>query len=538
MRNWFRRQTSATVTPAAAGGGNHKRLVESPLPFGTDRLVVVDTETTGVYRTDRVVEIACVTLDSLGAVVAEWETLVNPSRDVGPTWLHGITPSMLEGAPTFDEVAAHLVAQLDGATLVAHNLPFDLRMLAGEFGRAGVEFDFGHGLDTLLATGCRLSVACAEHGVELTSAHRALDDARATARLLLALARDMASEEVRPASFRCELPALRAPVARQHSEIVPTPYIAQVSALASTSALEPGEVAYLELLERALADLHVSNDERSELSEFAEEVGLSTADIAVAHRRHLDDMLAAAVVDGVVTADEYHELCRAAAALRIDQTVVDRATEAYRTSLLSIELGQGMSVCFTGEPVDASGRPVERWTMERHAENLGLVPVDSVTKATDLLVAADPTSQSGKAGKARRYGLPIIDALLFLDAVAGQPIAASNVSVREVVTLVCTRCNATWVGSRRANPSALLCSDCSASTSDTKRVQETTCESCGRAWTRPARSRLAVCEDCRTSEPSEIDAVELEVLVCVECGSSWERPRVRGRKPQRCPGCS
>src|SRR6185312_2882679 len=31
--------------------------------------------------------------------------------------------------------------------------------------------------------------------------------------------------------------------------------------------------------------------------------------------------------------------------------------------------------------------------------------------------------------------------------------------------------------------------------------------------------------------------VEIEELVCASCGRSFERPRVRGRKPTRCPDC-
>ena len=54
--------------------------------------VVVDVETTGCYPGghDRIVETGMVGLDPEGSVVDEYETLINPSRDRGPTWLHGI----------------------------------------------------------------------------------------------------------------------------------------------------------------------------------------------------------------------------------------------------------------------------------------------------------------------------------------------------------------------------------------------------------------------------------------------------------------
>ena len=54
---------------------------------------VVDVETTGLRPSwhDRVVEIAIVHVDDAGTIEAEWCTLVNPQRDLGPQHIHGIT---------------------------------------------------------------------------------------------------------------------------------------------------------------------------------------------------------------------------------------------------------------------------------------------------------------------------------------------------------------------------------------------------------------------------------------------------------------
>jgi NAD-dependent DNA ligase len=50
---------------------------------------------------------------------------------------------------------------------------------------------------------------------------------------------------------------------------------------------------------------------------------------------------------------------------------------------------------------------------------LGCQPVASVTKKScDLLVAADPSSMSGKAQKAHQYGVPIMAVTEFLRIVA------------------------------------------------------------------------------------------------------------------------
>ena len=64
------------------------------------RIVVFDTETTGLGRCDRVVEIAAITMDPrTGEIIDKFETLINPERDIGPTSIHGITASMVETAP-------------------------------------------------------------------------------------------------------------------------------------------------------------------------------------------------------------------------------------------------------------------------------------------------------------------------------------------------------------------------------------------------------------------------------------------------------
>ena len=98
--------------------------------------VVVDCETTGFGGKDRIVEVALVVVDSRSLeIVDEYETLVNPERDPGPVGVHGVTPTMLEAAPNFSEVAAALSRRMNGSVFVAHNLAFDSRM---QIGRAHV----------------------------------------------------------------------------------------------------------------------------------------------------------------------------------------------------------------------------------------------------------------------------------------------------------------------------------------------------------------------------------------------------------------
>lgn len=159
------------------------------------RYAVIDLETTGFSPAHyhRILEIAVVLVDDEGRSVYEWETLLNPERDVCATEIHGLTAADVSRAPTFAQVAGELAALLKGRVPVAHNLAFDGPFLAAEFARLGVAVPLGAncGLCTMqlagryLPTGPRALESCCDCiGCRIESAHAALSDARATAKLL------------------------------------------------------------------------------------------------------------------------------------------------------------------------------------------------------------------------------------------------------------------------------------------------------------------------------------------------------------------
>lgn len=104
------------------------------------RLVVVDTETTGLGTADQVVEIATATVTyPPAAELAElrWSGLVKPTCPVseGARRVHGIGEEELADAP---ELSGYLPNGVEGlglhsepedVILVAHNLSFDVRLL-------------------------------------------------------------------------------------------------------------------------------------------------------------------------------------------------------------------------------------------------------------------------------------------------------------------------------------------------------------------------------------------------------------------------
>jgi len=164
-------------------------------------LVYLDFETTGLdpFGGDRVCEVGLVRVRN-GRVEAEFSTLVNPGRPISPgaAAVNGLNDRVLAGAPHFGEVMPKLLGLIAGATLVAHNAPFDLNFLAAELGRLGVPYPGNPALDTLRLArrhyGFRsnsLQAIARELGLGLAYPHRALADAYTTKgvleRLLLGL---------------------------------------------------------------------------------------------------------------------------------------------------------------------------------------------------------------------------------------------------------------------------------------------------------------------------------------------------------------
>ncbi|MGN7778200.1 exonuclease domain-containing protein [Mycolicibacterium sp. 22603] len=516
LRWWDGQQWTGQT--ATTNRDHRERESEDSLSAGIEHLIgrdgrvaVIDVETTGVYNSDRIVEIAILTLDCDGRIHDEFETLVQPHRDVGPTWIHGIEASMVHSAPTFADVAPHVAARLDGAVIAGHNVQFDTRMVGNELLTAGIDVNWGLSLDTLRATGCKLGQACKEHGIELADAHRAIADARATARLLFAT-RHRYRDECSPAAARpLNVAPLRVHAREGRVDVLPpAPYLAELARGVHTSV----DVApYVQLLDSAMADLKLTTDERRALSDVATQLGLDERAVARAHREFVNGLIDAAVEDQVVTDDEYDQLCRAAALLQVDTEAVMSRIDPFRSSAEHLQLVPGMTVCFTGQ--GRLGREcIDRSAQEEMATRYGLLVAKSVTKkGPDLVVAADGDSRSSKARKARQAGIAICAFSEFVRALEAGGSAQVVRAASGGVAVVCVRCGGSWMAPRQTI--GTVCGDC---TRDELLERKT-----------EAGQRI----------PTEkVASGALVLLVCSDCGSEWERPKVRGRRPNVCPDCT
>jgi DNA polymerase-3 subunit epsilon len=167
--------------------------------------VVVDLETTGgsPKRGHRVTELAAVCVSG-GRITETYATLVNPARAIPRfvTALTGITEAMVAQAPHFHEVAERVSASIGGKVFVAHNAGFDWRFLSWEMQQATGTSPVGRQLCTVRLArkllpelpSRKLDQLAYYFGVEIENRHRALDDAVATARILVRLL-EMAEEQ-------------------------------------------------------------------------------------------------------------------------------------------------------------------------------------------------------------------------------------------------------------------------------------------------------------------------------------------------------
>lgn len=113
-------------------------------------LLFFDIESTGLnVASDRIVEISMVKV-SPGAPgqpnkIEVKTRRVNPTIPISPSAyaVHGISDEDVKDEPTFRQLAKSLAAWMEGCDIAGYNsLKFDIPMLAEEFIRAGVDFDF------------------------------------------------------------------------------------------------------------------------------------------------------------------------------------------------------------------------------------------------------------------------------------------------------------------------------------------------------------------------------------------------------------
>lgn len=164
----------------------------------TRPLIVFDLESTGLDLVrDRIIQISYIKVSPDGTEQRE-NIFVNPGKTIPHevSELTGITDKDVKDAPTFKDIAKQLYEKMRGCDFAGYNSNhFDIPMLAEEFLRAGIDFDFSKvrliDAQTIFHKMERRNLAaaykfyCGRKMEEDFTAHRADEDTEATYRVLM-----------------------------------------------------------------------------------------------------------------------------------------------------------------------------------------------------------------------------------------------------------------------------------------------------------------------------------------------------------------
>lgn len=164
----------------------------------TRPLIIFDLETTGLDLVrDRIIQISYIKVMPEGEELRE-NLMINPGKEIPQevVELTGISNEDVADAPTFKDVAQQLNEKMSGCDFAGYNSNhFDIPMLAEEFLRAGIDFDFSKcrliDAQTIFHKMERRNLAaaykfyCGRKMEEDFTAHRADEDTEATYRVLM-----------------------------------------------------------------------------------------------------------------------------------------------------------------------------------------------------------------------------------------------------------------------------------------------------------------------------------------------------------------
>lgn len=106
------------------------------------RQILLDTETTGLdpVAGHRIIEIGAIEMVERRLTGAQFHRYLNPQRlvDAGAMAVHGLNNQFLADKPLFADVVAEFLSFIEGAELIIHNAPFDIKFLEYELGLANI----------------------------------------------------------------------------------------------------------------------------------------------------------------------------------------------------------------------------------------------------------------------------------------------------------------------------------------------------------------------------------------------------------------
>ncbi|GAB3029280.1 3'-5' exonuclease [Bowmanella dokdonensis] len=182
---YFKPPSKGTSSQKAKPLQIHEDPVQQNGPIDLRDYIVLDTETTGLSEGYEAIEIAVV--DCNGQVL--FNQRVRPTIEIEPraVEVHKITSSQLTTCPTFDSVSVSLSQVLQGKTIAAYNLPYDINALLNSALATKAELSINGPSVCIMEFATRLfkrernlklTALIEGFGIKVVDAHSALGDAR------------------------------------------------------------------------------------------------------------------------------------------------------------------------------------------------------------------------------------------------------------------------------------------------------------------------------------------------------------------------
>jgi DNA polymerase III epsilon subunit-like protein len=178
-----------------------------PMPFrilNIDNFVVLDTETTGLYKDDEVIELSVI--DERGREL--YHSLFKPEKKMGEAALRvtGLDNPMLENEPLFKDEWPKIKKAVGKKKILGHNIGYDYRITLATAKRYGINENevkalFRDYIDSkeiakkyLRSRSYKLAYLCKKLGITESQKHRATYDCLQTLQMLRRLERKLLNE--------------------------------------------------------------------------------------------------------------------------------------------------------------------------------------------------------------------------------------------------------------------------------------------------------------------------------------------------------
>jgi len=394
---------------------------------------VLDVETTGTGKTDRIIELALIGLDQFGDKQWEWCSLINPERDTGTGTaikVHQIYLRDVENAPTFSDFSGYIAKLLNGRILIAHNAAFDLRMLSSEYSRLGIFVPKVECICTLsVARSMGISPANLENccnilGVVMEGAHHALADARATHHMAKEMGvftgqslAENSHMNIWPHLEIVQKEAKTRPIHPNRQSIKKQfnqqPISKKTNAKIEVYSVDRDtpESKYLHAVEWVLEDRDISLEQKSILANLQKELWLTNCQVRNINLTFLQGLAGSMLDDGLISDHEKFDLEKITNLLSLNDIDLQYAIgNPIDLDLINenCHLISGQRVVFTGE------MSLSRSEWKQRAIDAGLRVTGSVSEKTNFLVVPFGETGSSKSRKAREIGVRVVTEQRFI----------------------------------------------------------------------------------------------------------------------------